>query len=470
MGHIVSGEGVAVDPAKIEVVQQWPTPVNKQQLRSFLGLCSYYRRYVRNFGDIAKPLTRLTEEGRAFSWNDECQEAFDALKKELTSAPILGYPIPEGKFILDTDASEHGIGGVLSQLQDGQERVIGYFSKTLSKPERNYCVTRRELLAVVKSVEHFYKYLYGTRFLLRTDHASLKWLLNFRNPEGQVARWLQKLQEYDFEIEHRPGVKHRNADSLSRRPCPSSCSHCSRIEQKEASLCNVGVVGEEWTVDAIRERQENDLVLREIRKWKVANRRPTWQEVSSFSPTLKAYWAQWNSLVMEDGLLKRVIENVDGSQSRKQLLIPRVCVTEVLRQFHDEASGGHLGTMKTLQKIRERFYWVNCSDDVKDWCRKCPTCSASNGPAHKRRARMQQYVVGSPFERVALDILGPLPETDAGNKYALVVVDYFSKWVEAYAIPNQETTTLADVLIKEFITRFGVPLELHSDQGRNFES
>lgn len=146
-------------------------------------------------------MKRLTEEKRSFSWDNECQAAFETLKKRLTSAPILGYPLPEGKFILDTDV---GIGGVLSQLQEGQERVIGYVSKTLSKPERNYCVTRRELIAVAKAVEHFYKYLYGRRFLLRTDHASLKWLLNFRNPEGQVARWMEKLQEYDFELNTGP--------------------------------------------------------------------------------------------------------------------------------------------------------------------------------------------------------------------------------------------------------------------------
>lgn len=470
LGHIVSGEGVAVDPDKIHVVQQWPAPSDKHQLRSFLGLCSYYRRYVKMFGDMAKPLTRLTEEGRSFSWDEECQEAFDTLKKQLTSTPILGYPLPEGKFILDTDASNVGIGAVLSQLQDGRERVLGYFSKTLSKPERNYCVTRRELLAVVKSVEHFYKYLYGRRFLIRTDHASLKWLLNFKNPEGQVARWMEKLQEYDFQIEHRPGVSHRNADALSRRPCQQNCSHCSRLEEKEAGLLQIKVVNEEWCQGRIQEQQESDPDLKRIREWMSANSRPTWQEVSSSSPSLKSYWAQWNSLLIEEGLLKRIVESADGTEAKRQLLVPKTCVPEILRQLHDGTSGGHLGVKKTLQKVRERFYWVSCSDDVRDWCRRCATCAASNGPQRKRRAGMQQYIVGSPFERIAVDVLGPLPESEAGKKYIFVVMDYFTKWVEAYAVANQEAATLADVLVKEFIGRFGVPLELHSDQGRNFES
>ncbi|KAG5886026.1 hypothetical protein JTB14_023667 [Gonioctena quinquepunctata] len=178
------------------------------------------------------------------------------LKGALINAPILSYPLPKGKFILDTDASNVGLGAVLSQIQEGQERVIGYFSKTLSKPKRNYCVTRRELLAVVKGVEHFYKYVYGRRFLLRTDHAALKWLLQFKNPEGQVARWIERLQEFDFEIEHRAGTSHKNADALSRRPCPDDCSHCRRAEEKEATLCRTAAMDDNWNDSKIQKDQE----------------------------------------------------------------------------------------------------------------------------------------------------------------------------------------------------------------------
>ncbi|GFQ91611.1 transposon Ty3-I Gag-Pol polyprotein [Trichonephila clavata] len=139
------------------------------------------------------------------------------------------YPDPEKQFILDTDASHESVGAVLSQEINGQEHVIAYWSKCLSKPERNYCVTRKELLAIVKAVENFHSYLYGRKFLLRTDHASLTWLLNFKNTEGQIARWIQKLEEYDFEIKHRKGSLHSNADALSRRPCSNACSYCTTV-------------------------------------------------------------------------------------------------------------------------------------------------------------------------------------------------------------------------------------------------
>ena len=200
-----------------------------------MGLCTYYRRFISGFADIAKPLTKLTEEKRTYTWSTEAETAFQALMEALCTAPMLGYPRPGQKFIVDTDASNVGIDGVISQVQDGSERVVTYFSKT-SKAERDYCVTSRELLAIVKTLEHIHKYLYGQEFHLRTDHSALTWLLSFRNLEGQTARWVQRLQEYHFTSEHRQGIRHTNADARSRRPCPEECSHCRKVERTDGQL------------------------------------------------------------------------------------------------------------------------------------------------------------------------------------------------------------------------------------------
>ena len=220
LGHVVSGEGISPDPGKIDAVKSWPRPTSVTEVKSFLGLCSYYQRFVPSFADIAHPLHQCTTTS-PFSWKPEADVAFNKLKQALTEAPVLAYPDPAFSFTLDTDASGTGIGGVLSQQSPGdeQERVIAYFSRALSSQERHYCVTRRELLAVVKAIKHFHAYLYGRKFLVRTDHSALRWLLDFRHPEGQVARWIESLQQYDFTIEHRPGCRHGNADALSRRPC-----------------------------------------------------------------------------------------------------------------------------------------------------------------------------------------------------------------------------------------------------------
>eukprot|EP00731_Ephydatia_muelleri_P004970 Em0002g1146a len=191
-------------------------PNSIQDVRQFLGLVGYYRKYIPHFAAIARPLHQLTERGREFQWTQECIHAFDELKSRLLSAPILSFPDFEKPFILDTDACQYGIGAVLSQDHDGEEKVVAYGSRTLSKAERKYCVTRKELLAVVTFTKHFRPYLLGRHFTLRTDHSSLQWLYNMKEPEGQLARWLEQLQEYDFAVIHRRGCNHGNADALSR--------------------------------------------------------------------------------------------------------------------------------------------------------------------------------------------------------------------------------------------------------------
>ncbi|GFU98817.1 hypothetical protein TNCV_2308411 [Trichonephila clavipes] len=360
---------------------------------------------MKNFSTIARPLHKLTEAKQKFIWTVDCNNAFNKLKDALTSAPILAYSEIGKQLILDTDASHESIGPVLSQEIDGQKRVIAYFSKCLSKPERNYCVTRKELLTIVKAVEHFHPYLYGRRFLLRTDHASLTRLLNFKNSEGQITRWIQRLQKYDVEIHHRKGSAHGNADALSRRPCLDSCKHCSRIEKKFG---------------------------------------PSWQDIAPFILTTKRYRELWDSLHLRNGVLYRKWDSDDGKTFRWQLILPETRVSTVFKELHGSPTGGHFRVMKTLQKVR---------------------------PRKRIRGRLQLYNVGAPFERIAFDILGPLPRSsDGNNNNILVVMDYFTKWPEAYPIPDQEASIVAEVLVQHWISRFGVPLQLHSNQGRNFES
>ncbi|GFV02365.1 retrovirus-related Pol polyprotein from transposon 297 [Trichonephila clavipes] len=266
LGHIISAKGVRTDPEKVSAVKNWKRPENLRELRSFLGLCTYYRKFVKGFSNIARPLHKLTESKQKFQWTKECEDSFLQLKEALTSSPILIYPQPDKSFILDTDASNESVGAVLSQEIDSQERVVAYWSKCLSKPERNYCVTRKELLAIVKTIEHIHHYLYGQKFLLRTDHASLTWLMNFRNTEGQVARWIQRLNEYYFDIRHRKGSSHGNADALSRRPCPENCRHCSRVETKydyaiRQITTSAATPPDPWSDEKVREDQMGRILI-----------------------------------------------------------------------------------------------------------------------------------------------------------------------------------------------------------------
>jgi hypothetical protein len=325
LGHVVSNKGIHTDPTKIEAVKEWPVPNNLKEVRSFVGLCSYYRRFIKNFSKIARPLHKLTEVNQVFTWSQECMDSFCSLQHSLISAPILAYPNPVSRYILDTDASDFGIGAVLSQVQDGQERVIAYASKSLSRSERRYCVTRKELLAIVKFVKHFKHYLYGQRFLVRTDHGALRWLFNFKSPEGQVARWLETLSSFDFEIEHRAGRSHSNADGLSRRPCRQcgdgvedndflhseefqrkareilSPEPVHKVNQIQAKLTSNALLTPQsvcwlqgWDQAKLREQQLADPVIGKILPLKMDDlSKPKWEEISTESPEFKAYWQQW---------------------------------------------------------------------------------------------------------------------------------------------------------------------------------
>jgi hypothetical protein len=352
LGNIVSPERVTTDPEKLEAVKNWPPPTDKHQLRIFLGLCTYYRRFIHGFADVAKPLTRLTDEKRTLEWSPEAEAAFRSLKEALCTAPILGFPRPGQKLIVDTDSSNTGRGGINSQVQDGHERVLAYFSKTLSKAERNYCLTRRELLATVKTLEHFHKYLYGQEFHLLTDHSALTCLLSFRNFEGQTAHWVQRLQEYNFTSEHRQGMRHTNADELSRRPCQEECPHCLKVEQRADGL-KIRVVA---AAAANGWSQLADDNLGQLLQEAKAGQRPEWRDISDNSPVHKSYWAQWESLAVTDGVLERRWKSDDGKNKTAQTVIPRGKVKEVLAEMHGGHSGGHLGVNKTLDKVRQRYY------------------------------------------------------------------------------------------------------------------
>ena len=231
LGHTISEEGLSTDPKKTEALRSWPEPTSVTEIRSFLGFCSYYRRFVRNFSHIARSLSNLTSKNVKFSWSEECQKAFDELKSKLHQSPVMAYPKKDCDFILDTDASDQGIGAVLSQKQDGQEKVIAYGSRTLNKSEQRYCVTRKELLAVVFFMNYYRHYLIGRHFLVRSDHKPLQWIFKLKDPTGQLARWLETLTSFDFTMGYRMGKAHNNADGMSRHPCPPYACTCYEFEE-----------------------------------------------------------------------------------------------------------------------------------------------------------------------------------------------------------------------------------------------
>eukprot|EP00731_Ephydatia_muelleri_P004975 Em0002g1151a len=277
LGHVISAEGIRTDPQKVACVSNWPVPRTSKELQSFLGLASYYRRFVKDFAHIASPLHALTEKGREWVWSKECNDAFFDLKKRLVSSPILTLPDFSLPFVLDTDANGDGLGAVLAQNVDGVERVVAYASRALSRTENKYCATRREMLALVWAARHFRPYLYGRKFTLRTDHHCLQWLHNFKEPEGQVARWLEVLSEYDYTVIHRVGKQHTNADALSRGRCVQCGLEKKEEEREEANSCDAvsHLMLPTWTEEEIKSFQSADPDIHQMVYWLETDATPT---------------------------------------------------------------------------------------------------------------------------------------------------------------------------------------------------
>ena len=470
LGHVISREGIAPDSSKTDKVASWPTPLSTKEVQQFLGFSSYYRRFVQNYATIAKPLHRLTERPNKFVWTTECQTAFDELRSRLVSPPILAHPDFSRPFILDTDASDIGIGSVLSQLgEDGQEKVVAYGSRLLTKAERQYCTTRKELLAVVTFTKQYRPYLIGQQFTLRTDHNSLSWLQTFREPQGQLARWLEQLQEFNFTIVHRRGRKHNNADALSRLPC-RQCGRNSHLGQEELVINTTAIQSPLVPAELLRNAQLEDPSLGPLLRGKQHGCKPCIEDLGPTSRETRRLLQIWDQLQVNDGVLCRLYLPVHTEGPRAQQLVPKALQNEVLCQLHEGIGGGHLGIDKTLSRLKERFYWPGHHMDVTNWCRSCKTCASRKDPPRRPRAPLKNMKAGYPLQIIATDIIGPFPTSAEGNKYILVASDYFTRWVEAYAIPNLEATTVAQKLTKEFFLRFGPPEQLHADQGRNFES
>ena len=251
LGRIATGGQIKVSDKDTETIRTWPRPRNLKALRKFLGFTSYHRTFVKDFQEIAAPLNELLEKDAKFSWNEDRQKAFEKLKEVMVNPPILSLPRDTGDFILDTDASNSGLGAILIQVQDGEEKVLAYASCALTKEQKRYCTTRKELLSVIRFTRQFKHLLLGRHFICRSDHSSLRWLKNFKDASNQLARWLEELQQYHFTIKHRPGKEHANADALSRLPedweqCekevkPSDlpcggCSYCTNLHEKWAEF------------------------------------------------------------------------------------------------------------------------------------------------------------------------------------------------------------------------------------------
>jgi transposase InsO family protein len=440
LGHVVNEEGVAPDPSKVKAIREFPRPKKVRDIRAFLGLSGYYRAFIRNYAAMSRPLTQLTKKDEKFIWTDFQQRAFDNLKAALTSESVLAHPRFDQPFILSTDASDYAISAILSQLQNGKERPISFASRMLNTAERNYSTTQKELLAVVFGTQIHRCFLYGRKFKIVTDHAALKWLITVKNHHcARLTRWVLKLSEYDFEIEHKAGKKHVNADCLSRHIASLSTEAGSRKSEDDDS-------GDAITRKTVFAEQQKDPYCKEIMEKIRADPGSTF-------------------FVSDDGLLYRG-KNLEGGR----LVVPSTLIQPIIEMHHDKVFAGHPGSKRTRDLIKLNYFWPNMDREVETYVRQCESCAKFKGGRQPTAPLGRLPETTSPFEMTSIDICGPYPETKKGNRYLLTFIDHFSRYPEAIPIPRQDAPTVARALVTEIFSRLGCPQTLTSDKGSNFMS
>ena len=437
LGHKISQNKIQPNPAKISAIADLKQPSSVTQLKGFMGMVSYYRRYVPGLSRIAAPLYKCTNNSR-FEWTLECQKAYEWIKRILSQYPVLRLPDFNKPFFIQGDASEKALGAVLTQYFDGIEHPIAYASRTLSTAEINYTVTEKELLALVWASKYFRHYIYGRKIFLITDHKALAQLKTIKIPDGRLGKLLLKLQDLDYEINYRPGRLNGNADALSRLTCNS-----------------IQILSDyNWTVE-----QSKDSKLLELKSHLLKLPHQV------INPQYNKYIANFGKFIYDsDEILKCITDH------KKLIVVPNHLLQSLCEHFHSNILSGHLGIGKTIRKVRESFFWYGMDRYIKSFVKSCDTCQRFKSLNKTPHANLQLLKSGGTFQIFNIDVAGPLVTTRRGNRYILVAVDHFSKWVEALAVPNFTAETTANFVFNKIICKFGIPQTIITDQGINFES
>ena len=380
LGHRITEDGVKPDPQKVTAIESYPTPTSVKELKTFCGMISYYRRFIPNCSRIASPLHKLLKKDVKFEWKAEQEHAFQHLKAKLISQPILQYPDFYKEFVLTTDASNTGLGAVLSQGPPGKDLPVAFASRSLNRAEMNYTTSEKELLAIVWATQYFRPYLYGRHFKIVTDHKPLTWVMNVKDPSSRLLRWRIKLEEFDYEITYKKGSQNTNADAMSRiATVTAETKGCTNLKD----------------------------------------------------------------------------------ETKRQILY----------EFHDAPCGGHRGMNKTFRAIKSQYSWPNMRREIEEYVKQCKSCQVNKTLQPRQKVPMEiTSTANHPLEKCFLDVVGPLPVSEAGNRYVLTFQDDLSKYVVATPIRQQDADTVARTFVSQIVLKYGTPSVVQTDQGANFLS
>ena len=395
LGHVVSASGVSVDPKKVEAVMSWERPKSVFEIRSFLGLAGYYRRFIEDFSRLEAPMTRLTRNEVKFDWDDRCEEAFQELKRRLTSAPILIVPDRGQGYIVYCDASRTGLGCVL--MQSG--RVVAYGSRQLKNHEQNYPTHDMELAAVVFALKIWRHYLYGEEFEVYSDHKSLKYIFKQRDLNMRQRRWMEFLEDYDFTLNYHPGKANVVADALSRKSRGALASIASREWRMLETVGQFGLQYIEQTQGTLGSLVATPTLLCRVieSQWQDA-------EIVSIRDQVQSGTGDEGWTVHVDGSLRY----------RGRVVVPQLTDLreEILREFHCSRFAVHPGGTKMYRDLRRQYYWSGMKRHVGDFVQRCLTCQQVKAEHQKPAGLLQPLEVAEwKWEHVTMDFVTHLPRT-----------------------------------------------------------
>jgi hypothetical protein len=430
LGHVINQYGIKMEPSKVDAVQKWPVPKNVHELRSFLGLAGYYRRFVKDFSMIASPLTLLLHKDTKYEWGAGQEQSYTELKQAVSTAPILIIPDPHLPYTVVTDASGYAIGAALCQDHGNGLQPCAFLSRKMNDHERNYAVHEQELLAIVHALREWRHYLLGNRIIIITDHRSLQYLSTQDKLSARQTRWSEFLQQFDYEIKYRPGKENHVADSLSRRP-----------DHMLAPIHQTSIEINSELLDTIKAEYNNDPVTREI----ITRGHPSYR--------------------VTNGL-------VCTSDDKVYVPFTDAIRVRIIKEHHDTPTNGHLGEHKTLERISRYYYWPSMRKSIQQYIQQCQSCQA-NKASHQLPIGLLQSldIPGKRWETVSMDLITKLPETTKGNDAIIVFVDKFSKMVH-YAATTTTCTAVevARIFFDTVVKVHGVPKHIISDRDPRFTS
>lgn len=463
LGYRVSEEGIGMQGSYVQRILDWPRPKTAKEVRSLLGFFSYYRESIQNFSELTYELNGLRNSRKPIVWTSSLERDFSELKKAFGRAPLRAFPRFDDSaepFILTTDYSKKAISAILSQEQNGKERMIACCGRKTTKCESNYGSTKGEAAALMYGVRKFSSILRYKRFIAVTDNSALKYLKDFKDPKGIFFRWIEELGTYDFIVRHKPGKLNVNADLMSRAdhlPPPTK-------EEEDEQLWPVEEIPS-LSPAYIRLAQQRDMVLSKVKSWVRTGRIPSREEMRGQPRALHVYRGKIGYLKEDPrGIL------VEPGEEHDVILVPESLQREVFKWVHEHRTAGHWGLESTLQRAKQFFFFPNMASYLEGEVRTCPLCIAKQTKVNHRTGEHVPRRHSYPGERIYIDLIGPMPETNRGFRYILTVLDGFTRFAMAYPLKNKETNTVARTLLEEYICTWGCPVEVHSDQGTEFTS